>query len=123
MQAKRNSNKPEQVESEQPKSNKVEQEGEQWVDPCSLIPTKEFKRLHDKINDIDQPEQTVENIKLVIAVSGLEHYRKNPDKYIQRREPEKLNWGKPMTRAELHDAGLKANRVTIPGDWDYKVAC
>ena len=39
--------------------------------------------------------------------------------YHPRTHPERLNWGEPMTRAELEAAGLKANRVPIPGDWDY----
>ena len=37
----------------------------------------------------------------------------------RRTNPDLLNWGDPMTSAELHDAGLRANRVPIPGDWDY----
>lgn len=39
--------------------------------------------------------------------------------YHPRTNPERLNWGPRMTRAELDEAGLKANRVPIPGDWDY----
>ena len=38
-------------------------------------------------------------------------------------DPDKLNWGERMTFNELNKAGLKGNRVAIPGDWDYvKVA-
>lgn len=39
--------------------------------------------------------------------------------YYPRTRPERLNWGEPMTMDELKDAGLAANRVPIPGDWDY----
>lgn len=50
---------------------------------------------------------------------GLDHYRTCPDQYIPRREPDKLNWGPWMNSQQLEQAGLKANRVSIPGDWDY----
>lgn len=49
----------------------------------------------------------------------LDHYYANPDMYISRQEPERLNWGEYMTIAELASAKLKANRVPIPGDHDY----
>lgn len=43
-----------------------------------------------------------------------------PDVYYQpRTNPDLLNWGEPMTRAELEANKFKANRVPIPGDWDY----
>ena len=45
----------------------------------------------------------------------LEHYQAHPKRYVQRREPERLNWTGYMTKAEL-----VANRVPIPGDWDYE---
>lgn len=46
--------------------------------------------------------------------------RIGPDVYYwPRPNTERLNWGEYMTAAELDQAGLKANRVTIPGDWDY----
>ena len=37
----------------------------------------------------------------------------------RRTDPDSLNWGEWMTADQLHEAGLKANRVSIPGDWDY----
>ncbi len=48
----------------------------------------------------------------------------DPDgrKYAVRAAPELLNWGVPMSSTELKIAGLTANRVTLPGDWDYKGA-
>lgn len=39
--------------------------------------------------------------------------------YVPRNHPERLNWGEHMTAVQLKDAGLVANRVAIPGDWDY----
>lgn len=51
---------------------------------------------------------------------SLEHYQACPDQYCPRQEPEKLNWGPWLTSKELKQAGLKANRVPIPGDWDYE---
>lgn len=52
--------------------------------------------------------------------ASLEHYKVFPDKYVPRREPELLNWGPWLNMAQLETAGLKANRVSVPGDWDYK---
>lgn len=39
--------------------------------------------------------------------------------YWPRTHSERLNWGDHMSGSELKDAGLVANRVSIPGDWDY----
>ena len=52
--------------------------------------------------------------------AGQAHYLAHPDLYITRREPDKLNWGPWLDVAGLEQAGLKANRVAIPGDWDYE---
>jgi hypothetical protein len=54
---------------------------------------------------------------------ALDHYYANPDLYVTRTEPERLNWSAPMSAMELEQNGLKANRVTIPGDWDYDGVC
>ena len=43
--------------------------------------------------------------------------------YHPRTHPERLNWGEHMTGAQLEDAGLVANRVSIPGDYDYVGVC
>ena len=53
----------------------------------------------------------------------LEHYQLNPGKYVPRREPDKMNWGPWMNSQQLAAAGLKGNRVTLPGDWDYVGVC
>ena len=54
--------------------------------------------------------------------ASLEDYEKNvPSKYARRFEPEKLNWSKNvMNEEELEQAGFRANRKPIPGDWDYE---
>lgn len=56
---------------------------------------------------------------LIDKRGGLADYHANRDKYATRAEPDKLNWGPWMDSGELQEAGLKANRVSIPGDWDY----
>ena len=56
------------------------------------------------------------------VITGLLHYTANPNMYVERVEPDRLNWGKWMDRDELKQAGFKANRVSIPGDWDYRKA-
>lgn len=42
-----------------------------------------------------------------------------PKRYRRRHEPERLNWGAPMSAPDLKQAGLRANRKPIPGDWDF----
>ena len=39
---------------------------------------------------------------------------------VQRRWPDLLNWGPWLDKTQLSQAGLKGNRVSIPGDWDYE---
>ncbi|MCK5017523.1 MAG: hypothetical protein KAS32_10690 [Candidatus Peribacteraceae bacterium] len=51
--------------------------------------------------------------------AGLQHYLNHPDMYYPRKEPDKLNWGPHMTATQLHNSKFKANRVAIPGDYDY----
>jgi len=40
-----------------------------------------------------------------------------PKIYIRRWEPERLNWG--PTTGQLKQAGFRANRKPLPGDFDY----
>ena len=42
--------------------------------------------------------------------------------YAIRTNADSLNWSTPMSAMELQQAGYKANRVSIVGDWDYKEA-
>jgi len=44
-----------------------------------------------------------------------------PKLYRRRYEPERLNWGPPLSAPDLKQAGLRANRSPIPGDFDYDV--
>lgn len=43
--------------------------------------------------------------------------------YAERANPDTLNTGEYMTANQLKAAGLKANRLPIPGDHDYKGVC
>lgn len=56
----------------------------------------------------------------VCITVGLDDYLSRPEAYATRAHPELLNWGEWMNSTDLEQAGLKANRVTIPGDWDYE---
>ena len=99
---------------------------------------------HDKTSDQYDPEycsgkcrkedgsepyvKTAKEQSMVVEVTrkanpaSLEDYKKNvPSKYARRFEPEKLNWSKnEMNEEELKQAGFRANRKPIPGDWDYE---
>ncbi len=46
---------------------------------------------------------------------------RTPKRYRRRFEPARLNWGEPMNAPQLKQAGLRANRVSIPGDYDFPV--
>lgn len=46
---------------------------------------------------------------------------RSPKRYCRRFEPEKLNWDKPLSAPQLKQAGLRANRKPIPGDYDFVV--
>lgn len=50
---------------------------------------------------------------------SIAHYNANPSRYAPRTNPQLLNWGKPMSGEQLAHFKLVANRVPIPGDWDY----
>ncbi len=55
-----------------------------------------------------------------LTPGSLQHYYQYPDKYCPRQEPEKMNWGPWMTTEQLKQAGLRANRTPLPGDWDWE---
>ena len=61
-----------------------------------------------------QPEQESEQIT---------NPNTQPEHYATRTNPDKLNWGTHMNPVELDKAGFKANRVPIPGDYDYAGCC
>ncbi len=104
------------------------------------------KLKHDKTLDQYDPEycsgkcrredgaepyiKTAEEQAMVVEVvkkrnpASYEDYKKNVGgKYARRFQPEKLNWSKnKMSENELKQAGFRANREPIPGDWDYEEA-
>ncbi len=79
--------------------------------------------LESKANP-EQYNQVLEKEHINLSHGGtivlsLQHYQDNPDLYHPRSEPELLNWGKWMNTEDLKKNGFKANRVPIPGDFDY----
>lgn len=93
-------------------------------DKCKL----DFNRGRDTVSvskkdtlSVSKDTVSVSSEPLSVSTNpaSLEHYQNNPDKYITRQEPERLNWGRWMGLHELEANKLKANRVSIPGDWDY----
>ncbi len=72
--------------------------------------------------------KSVEELAMVVEAitktkpASLEDYKKNvPSKYARRFEAEKLNWSEnQMNEEELIQAGFRANRKPIPGDWDFE---
>ena len=42
-----------------------------------------------------------------------------PRRYRRRFEANRLNWDAPMSAPDLKQAGFRANRKPIPGDFDY----
>jgi len=69
---------------------------------------------HEVSSGSSKPEQLLSQHQ-----ASLSHYHSNPDMYVTRREPDKMNWGTNCTSVVLAKAGLRCNRVSIPGDHDY----
>lgn len=67
-------------------------------------------------------DEEVTRLKAVPLPGTLGDYHNRPSQYVERLEPDKLNWGEWMDTNELKKNGFKSNRVSIPGDWDYKEA-
>tara|TARA_Y100000310_G_C20641166_1_gene793994 strand:+ start:1381 stop:1755 length:375 start_codon:yes stop_codon:yes gene_type:complete len=42
-----------------------------------------------------------------------------PKRYRRRFEPDRLNWGAPLDNRGLKQCGFRANRIPLPGDFDY----
>lgn len=102
------------------------------------------KLKHDKTSDQYDPEycsglcrlkdgvepyiKSAEEQAAVVEVvkkrnpASYEEYKKNVGgKYARRFQPEKLNWSENrMNEDELEQAGFRANREPIPGDWDFE---
>ena len=89
------------------------------------------KKRHSRSSGTDQPCEVVqiasgtEVVHVEESELSYENYLKYQPlgMYATRTNPDLLNYGKPMTPHQLEKAGLKANRVPIPGDWDYKGVC
>ncbi len=63
---------------------------------------------------LDYPKKLGEKDKRGQRIKG-----RIPKRYRRRFEPERLNWGKRLTNEQLEQAGLRANRKPIPGDYDF----
>lgn len=63
---------------------------------------------------LDYPKNLGEKDKHGQRIKG-----RKPKLYSRRNDPEKLNWGDPMSESELKQAGFRVNRKPIPGDWDF----
>lgn len=74
--------------------------------------TGEKASLEDYL--FDWPRDLGKKDKMGQRVKG-----RTPKRYHRRFEPERLNWGEPLSAPDLKQAGLRANRQPIPGDWDY----
>jgi len=63
-------------------------------------------------------------MEFLVSLEGYQlDQEENTGYYAARTNPGLLNWGEPMSLNELKTARLKANRVPIPGDWDYDGCC
>lgn len=89
---------------------------------CSGTCKKRYQRASGTDVPVEVGQEQVGQGESVPVVSYA-HYMNNLSKYAIRREPELLNWGPWMNSQQLAMAGLKANRVAVPGDWDYKGVC
>ena len=79
------------------------------------------KRYRDKKRNAQEP-QTVTRVtpERNATIEDNFHIKPELNAYTLRTNAELLNWGPWMNSDELKQAGLKANRVPIPGDFDYK---
>ncbi len=72
------------------------------------------------VKTAEEQAMVVKEAKL-IAPASFKDYEKNVGgRYVRRFKPEELNWGEPMSASELLQAGFRANREPIKGDWDYQ---
>ncbi len=90
-------------------------------------------RAQDGRGQLGQPEQEPEQVGALCATEieslavqaktvpgSLDDYLMRPDAYRRRYQPERLNWGEKLAPKELTQAGLRGNRIPIPGDWDFE---
>ncbi len=81
-------------------------------DACRMAHARAAKKSPEQSDPNTAPEHN--------RVASLEDYHDNPKDYALRGCAELLNWGPWMSESELLAARLSANRVSIPGDWDYE---
>ena len=90
---------------------------------CSGTCKKRYQRASGTYVPVEVGQGQVGHIQPVgdgVCVTvGLDDYLSRPEAYAERAQPDLLNWGPWMSTAQLETAGLRANRVSIPGDWDY----
>ncbi len=65
------------------------------------------------------PVTDTPDIEPETRIASIDDYYAHRDDYAERACPELLNWGAWMDTADLEQARLSGNRVTLPGDWDY----
>lgn len=88
---------------------------------CSDKCRMQFKRSQpeqkaNKLNPNTEPEQ-------IVGRASYEHYLAYPELFAKRSFPDKLNWGVWMNYKDLKKVHLVANRVPLPGDFDYVGVC
>ncbi len=71
-------------------------------------------------NTISAPVKSIPSHEPVTRIASIEDYHAHPDDYAFRACAELLNWGAWMSPDELKFSEFSANRVSMPGDWDYK---
>ena len=72
------------------------------------------------IKSAEEQAMVVKEAKLIKPATYKDYQRNVGGRYVRRFEPEKLNWGQPMSANDLLQAGFRANREPIEGDWDYQ---
>ena len=75
------------------------------------------KTVYNRNKNRNTSNRNTETVTPLFREGSLAHYYAEPDKYILRSSPERLNWDEWLGMDELDD--FVANRVSIPGDYDY----
>ena len=72
------------------------------------------------IKTAEEQAMVVKEAKLTAPASFKDYEKNVGGRYVRRNDPGKLNWGEPMSANDLLQAGFRANREPIAGDWDYQ---
>ena len=86
-------------------------------DACKVAFNRNKKRPATVTNETVTPNRNT------TRTASYQDYIDNLQDYAQRADAGRLNWGERMDQEQLKAAGLKANRISIPGDWDYVGCC